>query len=376
MAELVLATGTYTVKAGYADVVERTLLPSIEMPSSVRRSEGEAPTQLVEGGEVRDWAGLEVLWRHVLYEQLGWIEGEEGNVLLTEPRGLSRLGKECMAQLLFEQLNVNGAFFAEESVLSLYAVGKVSGLVVDVGHASTGVVAVADGQPLPHGSTEISFGGRQMSALMQEALERGGVSDAVMRGATFDRVYDANALGCHTKEKAARVAATEEEYDAAVASSSGDAETFTLPDGSTITLRRRDRLSVGESLFRPGLVMHETAHGPGVVEAAVQALMSCPTEQRRLIMDQIVVCGGSSMLDGFRERLLGELNECALGSQKPTIVAVPEYLDSKSTMPYASWVGGAILAKHVFPQNQHITRYDYNENGPARAVRGFTKSAR
>ena len=399
MAELVVATGTYTVKAGYADVVETNLLPSIEVPSYVLRgggeggegggggeggSEEEEAKQVIEAGDVRDWAGLEVVWRHVLYEQLGWIEGEEGNVLLTEPRGLSRYGKECMVQMLFEQLNVSGAFFAEEPVLSLYAVGKVSGLVVDVGHAGASVVGVIDGLPVSNGVAAVSCGGRDLSEIMAVAMARQGVSSAAL-STSFDRVYDAaNSLGCFVKEKAARAAATEQEYDIVMTSSncgSGTSdkcdEKFTLPDGSTITIRNQDMLAAGEALFRPELVSKSMSlsdaldiGGPGVVEAAVQVLLSCPTEQRRLVADQIVVCGGSSRLRGFKERLLGELIERAPGSQRPTIVPVPEYLDSDSTLPYASWVGGAILAKHVFPQNQHITRYEYEENGPARVVRG------
>ena len=32
---------------------------------------------------------------------------------------------------------------------------------------------------------------------------------------------------------------------------------------------------------------------------------------------------------------------------------------------YAPFIGGAILAKTVFPQNQHVTKYDYHESGPS-----------
>ena len=42
----------------------------------------------------------------------------------------------------------------------------------------------------------------------------------------------------------------------------------------------------------------------------------------------------------------------------------PEYMPENLTM-YSAWVGGAILAKVVFPQNQHITKGDYDETGPS-----------
>ena len=42
----------------------------------------------------------------------------------------------------------------------------------------------------------------------------------------------------------------------------------------------------------------------------------------------------------------------------------PEYMPENLSQ-YSAWVGGAILAKVVFPQNQHVTKADYDENGPA-----------
>lgn len=42
----------------------------------------------------------------------------------------------------------------------------------------------------------------------------------------------------------------------------------------------------------------------------------------------------------------------------------PEYMPENLTM-YSAWVGGAILAKVVFPQNQHVTKADYDETGPS-----------
>ena len=172
MAEVVLCHGSYTIKAGYADVIETTLLPSIETPSKVKRratgggggqratngiqsaavktngadaaphdgtngnanengrnsgatvttndDNGDArrSSQLHSGtspqvsiqhdvnevigrrGRVLDWDGLEVIWDHLLYEMLGWIKGEEGNVLLSEPLGMARVC-EAIRVLLF-----------------------------------------------------------------------------------------------------------------------------------------------------------------------------------------------------------------------------------------------------------------------------------
>lgn len=41
-------------------------------------------------------------------------------------------------QLMFEKFNVSGFYDSEQAVLSLYAVGRISGCTVDIGHGKIG----------------------------------------------------------------------------------------------------------------------------------------------------------------------------------------------------------------------------------------------
>jgi actin-related protein len=47
-------------------------------------SDFEETLNPVERGIVKDWDGLEDLWRYVLYTGLGWEAGNEGQVLIAE----------------------------------------------------------------------------------------------------------------------------------------------------------------------------------------------------------------------------------------------------------------------------------------------------
>lgn len=42
-------------------------------------------------------------------------------------------------QLMFETFNVSGFYASEQAVLSLYAVGRISGCTVDIGHGKIGM---------------------------------------------------------------------------------------------------------------------------------------------------------------------------------------------------------------------------------------------
>lgn len=43
-----------------------------------------------------------------------------------------------MVQTMFETFNVSGLYAMEQAVLSLYSVGRITGVAVDVGHGKIG----------------------------------------------------------------------------------------------------------------------------------------------------------------------------------------------------------------------------------------------
>lgn len=52
--------------------------------------------------------------------------------------------REQLVQLMFENFNVSGFYASEQAVLSLYAVGRISGCTVDIGHGKIGVTISPD----------------------------------------------------------------------------------------------------------------------------------------------------------------------------------------------------------------------------------------
>ena len=57
-------------------------MPSDRVPRTV---------EPIERGLVRDWEALESMWRYIFYSNLGWEMGNEGQVLLAEPLGTSKV---------------------------------------------------------------------------------------------------------------------------------------------------------------------------------------------------------------------------------------------------------------------------------------------
>lgn len=62
---------------------------------------------------------------------------EEHPMMLAEPSQNEKSAREKMVELMFEKYNVPAVFIAKNAVLSSFALGRQTSLVVDAGHEST-----------------------------------------------------------------------------------------------------------------------------------------------------------------------------------------------------------------------------------------------
>ena len=108
----------------------------------------------VKHGVVTNWDDMETVWRH-LFSALNVTGGSDDDdadrlsetpALITEAPLNPKSTRDKMGELVFEKLGLPAVLFAIPAVLSLFASGRQSGLVVDCGHDLTHVVSVNQGQ--------------------------------------------------------------------------------------------------------------------------------------------------------------------------------------------------------------------------------------
>ncbi len=126
----------------------------------------------IEHGIIKDWGDMEALWSHA-HESLK-ISPSEHPVLLTEAILNPYSNREHMAEIFFESYYAPALFICSQALLSLYASGKDTGVVLECGDGVCQCAPVFDGFILNNTAQRIDLGGRDVTEYMNLLLRRGG----------------------------------------------------------------------------------------------------------------------------------------------------------------------------------------------------------
>lgn len=168
-----------------------------------------------------------------------------------------------------------------QAILSLYASGRTTGVVLDSGDGITHAVPIYEGFALPHSIQRIDIAGRDVTNHLQLLLRRSGHS--------FNTSAEVEIVR-QIKETCCVVAlnATEREHQQA------NKCQYHLPDGSTIDIGA-ESYRAPEILFQPDIIGYECK---GVHDCLVRSIMKTDMDIRKMLYSQIVLSGGSTMFAG------------------------------------------------------------------------------
>ena len=294
-APIVIDAGGWSFKVGFAqDEVPRVILPSAisKVDSNTylfgRESlSSDESHPIIQAGNVPNYEHLSIYWRMIVEERLGTLIGDKSYLLSYSPI-TSKITKEKIAHLAFEKLNFPQLMLVSSSLLIMYSTGRTSGMVVDVGHTHSTVVPITDGSP---------------NYLWQSSNNNGGkLIDEFLSNKLNVPILTAHEI----KESNARISI---DYDRECRDLK-DNNTIQLPDGNSLSLGDKG-LQAGEILFNG-----KYENIPGIDYLIYESIEKAESDRPSSdVVSNIIVAGGSSMMNGFVERLQTKLN-----SMLPTLM--------------------------------------------------------
>jgi actin len=304
----------------------------------------------VEHGMILDWQAMEKIWHFTFYNDLR-VNPSEHPILLTEPPLNPRKNREKMAEIMFETFNVPAMYVSMQAVLSLYASGRTTGLVVDSGDGVTHIVPIYEGFALTHAINRVDLGGRDITEYLRRLLRQRGYS--LVSSAEREIVRD-------IKEKLCYVALEPEKEMKLAEKVTEMQKEYVLPDGEKVVIGA-ERFLAPEVFFNPGVIGMEATP---LDESIVDSIRKCDVDLRRELYANIVLSGGSTMFPGLKERLEKEIKELTPEEVDVKIIAPPE-------RQYSVWMGGSILSSLKTFQKLWISSKEYKEQGSSVIHRCF-----
>jgi len=292
-------------------------------------------------GIVDDWLDMEHIWQHV-YSTMK-VTSEEHPVLLTEAPLNPRKNREKAAEIFFETFSCPALFVSAQAILALYASGRTTGVVLDAGDGVTHAVPVYEGFAMSHAVMRSDIAGRDVTEHLMLQLRRAG--HIFHTSAEKEVVRTIKETECYVAYNPQKEEHQEHEKTSAT-------HPFKLPDGTSIHIGP-ERFRAPEILFHPNIIGSEYH---GIHELLAYSINRSDLDLRKTLFSQIVLSGGTTMFQGFGDRLLSEVRKLAPKDIKIRISAPPE-------RKFMTWIGGSILASLATFKKMWVSKEEYEEDG-------------
>jgi actin-related protein len=362
---VIIDNGSGMVKAGFAgEDAPRSVFPAmVGRPKQQATIQGTGKAEYIgdeanakrgilnlnypiAAGIVESWDDMEKVWGHTFSNELRIEANELHGVLLTEAPKNPKGNREKMIEIMFEKFSVQNCYVALQAVMSLYAAGRVTGLVCDAGDGVSHTIPVYEGYCIPHAIKKMEIAGRVLTKWSRDLLQT--------IGETFNSAAEMEIVK-EIKEKTAFVA---QDYDAELAAAAGDSSknmAYTLPDKRVMTIPAEVRMKIPELLFKPNLMGKEC---DSIQMLCWSSISDSDIDVRKELAKNIILSGGTTMYEGIADRLKNEVTALAASGMEVRIIA-------SADRKFAVWKGASTLASLSTFETSWISAADYQEKGSA-----------
>lgn len=313
----------------------------------------------------------------------------ENPLLMTEAPWNAGKAREKAAEVIMEGWGCPAFWLSRTPVLATFAAGKASALVVDVGGANTTVTCVHDGMVLKRSVQRSPAGGLWLSDQVRSMLARAEPKVEltphflVESKTPVDAGLPAQFRRRHLPfEVHPSFAAWEEdrvltEFKESVVetwrgpgrySAPGNEEflrnqpgrVFEMPDGAN-QMWREQRFRVSEGMWDEAAAYPSSeplTKAQTIPELIRASLGAVDVDLRPNLLQNVVLTGGTALLNGFGDRLSAELGAMYPGTRIRLHAA-----GLSTERRFGSWIGGSILGSLGSFHQMWISRQEYEEFG-------------
>ena len=263
---------------------------------------------------------------------------------------------KTFGRLFIEELGFKAIAIINSSSLELYATGRTSGLVVECGETRTYTVPIFEGFPLYHALSKNKLGGRDLTEIFKEGIIENNLN------IKSDDIFTLRNI----KEKTCCVP-VENDYNFYLDENNKDIipqekVLYKLPDETIITIPRKSRILASELLFNPSCVEKKDIGLKNLIVNSIKKSEIVNDSFKEILLNNIVLSGGTTMLNNFAERIKKDLLEYKDNETEWSIDYRPEVI-AENNRNIGKWIGMSMIASMSAFEKMFIKKLDYQEKG-------------
>ena len=351
---LIIDCGSGYCKAGYSGYIE----PTVTLPTAVwhpqsnnmitkddksnllfgkqaLEAENGVLIHPIQKTKIIEWDDFELYLDNLFTNELK-IKPEEYGIFMTEPPLTLKSSRERLTEILFEKFNTPFIFITNGAVLSSYGAFKYSGFVLDCGYDSSTIVPISNGYPYSSCIQTIDVGGKDVSEFLIKLLVKKG--------------YDEKKIKKYIKEIKENCCYIENDNNKKI-------KKFNLPDGTEIELDKERILST-EVLFHPEMINKTVGGVANTFCSSVSAIDHLT--KKKFEGNNLIIAGGSTLLDGFSDRLKVEIGRYYGGKYKDRMDIIN--IKERNNL---QWIGASTYSLMQIFKGLCTSKDEYNSFGAA-----------
>lgn len=328
---------------------------------------------------IEDWDVFEQMLDWV-YSRYIKSEPKYHPVLMSEPAWNTPKKREKLTEILFEKYDIPAFFLCKNAVLSSFANGRSTALILDSGATHTTAVPVYDGYVLQQAIVKSPLAGDFIALECKKELEAMNIDviPMYMVGSRepvaenqppvwkkkenlpeVSKTYHNHMVKEVLKDFAEQVLQVSDSPYKEEEIEQMPMQPFAFPNGYNCEFGA-ERFKIAEGLFDPSIIKGSEGNSMlNMSHVVTTSIGMCDIDIRPSLYSSVIVTGGNSLINGFTERLNNDLSAKTPPSMKLKLISPNISYERR----FSSWTGGSILASLGSFQQKWISKLEYEEGG-------------
>ncbi len=242
----------------------------------------------IHRGTVTNWDHYYAILNHIFYNILRITDPSQYNVIYIVPPLTPPDIAEYFARVLFETHRFQKVAVIDSATTAVFSIGLTTALSVEVGTGITSITPVMEAQLYNPSIRRLNIAGADIEEYLNQLLTQYGI-------------FQKREILKDIKEKCLKISLD----PVHAGQDTVNAVDYLLPDGEKLHISEYIIINAAEVLFNPQLILPQAEN---IAQAIINSLTLINPYYIKPLLQNIVLTGGTSLISGFKERLIQELN--------------------------------------------------------------------